>query len=551
MFVYSSIFAEKPSTFNITGCSGKALKNVKKRLIELEQIKPLTRLSTQELNDQISEALKPFGYFASTVEIHKINDVKIQINIQKGPQVRISAVQIKLVGAGANQLKLLTIIKKSAVQVGNPLATEKYNKLKVQLTNAAEQLGYLHSKFLKAEVLIEVVSSSAQINMIFDTGPLFYFGQIKFSPSNISPDLMHRFVPFHPGEYYSIDKLLKFDNYLSNSGYFSSVLVQPQIGEGVDVPVIVHVEPIPKYTYSLGLGYGTDTGIRGRASLNVIPVNKWGHKFNAVAQGSLVQNVLQAQYQIPGTNPITDQFDITGNFSNLNYTAGSGNALLASLMHQHKTPNFNRNLSLNGLFEAFNYTLQPNRKEFMIYPKATFSFIKKDSPLFTPSGYNITLNGLGSDRLLGSNINVLQTSIDARIAYTIEPWRLRLYGHSFNGITAMNDINRLPLSLALLLGGADNLKGYSFNSIGPGKIVNYGGFEIQKETVKNWYLVGFFDAGNSYNPTPKNIKYDIGAAIMWVSPIGPIKIGLAQPVDNDLNRTSSYPRLVINMGPNL
>lgn len=38
---------------------------------------------------------------------------------------------------------------------------------------------------------------------------------------------------------------------------------------------------------------------------------------------------------------------------------------------------------------------------------------------------------------------------------------------------------------------------------------------------------------------------------MWVSPIGPIKIGLAQPINNRWQRTSNNPRLVINMGPDL
>lgn len=52
----------------------------------------------------------------------------------------------------------------------------------------------------------------------------------------------------------------------------------------------------------------------------------------------------------------------------------------------------------------------------------------------------------------------------------------------------------MPLSLAFLLGGSDNLKGYSYNSLGPGKILTYNGFEIQKETVDHWYFVVFLTA---------------------------------------------------------
>ncbi len=38
---------------------------------------------------------------------------------------------------------------------------------------------------------------------------------------------------------------------------------------------------------------------------------------------------------------------------------------------------------------------------------------------------------------------------------------------------------------------------------------------------------------------------------MWVSPIGPIKVGLAQEIGNKAERKSTNPRLVISMGPDL
>src|SRR5205085_1553544 len=114
------------------------------------------------------------------------------------------------------------------------------------------------------------------------------------------------------------------------------------------------------------------------------------------------------------------------------------------------------------------------------YPKATFSFSKTEALLFSPSGYNITLNGLAANKVALSTLNFAQASIDMKAAIRIESLRLRLYGHAIQGVTAVNNINQQPLSLALLLGGMDNLKAFSFNSIGPGRIISYAGFEIQK-----------------------------------------------------------------------
>ncbi|HBC0466887.1 TPA: BamA/TamA family outer membrane protein [Legionella pneumophila] len=546
------LFAQdkKTALFEIYGIKGKVLANVETRLDELGHIKPLSQFTPTELQDQINKAIQPFGYFNAEISINNLNN-KIIIKIQPGAQIRIASIKAELTGEGAQNPLLRKTLKELPLHIGDPLFSEQYEKAKQNIINSAENMGYLHGVFKKAEILVDERKKSAQITLIFDTGSQYYFGQAQFDPTYISPQLLHRFVPFHPGQPYATDQVLKLNDYLSNSGYFSSVLVKPQITDAQTVPVIVHLQPVPKYSYSFGLGYGTDTGVRGKAALHVIPVNRQGHKFNAVAQGSFRQNALQAQYVIPGKNPVADQYALTGNFSNLNYNAGYSNATLLSLSQLHNVNQFQRALSLNALYESFHYSQQPNTDQFLLYPKANITLSKTKNLLFSPSGYNITFNALGANKAVLSHLNFGQLSLDAKAALTLDSLHLRLYGHTIQGITAINDINELPLSLALLLGGTDNLKAYSFNSIGPGKIITYGGFEIQKEFKKNWYLVGFYDAGDVYNPSVKNIQYDIGGGLMWVSPIGPIKVGLAQAVNNQLERAGHNPRLVISMGPDL
>ena len=553
IFICFPLLAEstKAPALKINGITGKVLANVEQRLKELQEVKPLIELSPDELRIQIIKAIQPYGFFKAEVYLESINNQNITINIHTGPQVHVTSIHIELLGEGRQNPLLLKVIKESPLKSGDPFFSERYNQAKQSLINTAENLGYLHGVFQKSEVLIDEQTNTARITLIFDTGSLYYFGQVQFDPTYISPELLHRFVPFHPGQAYSTDEILKLNDNLSNSGYFNSVLVKPQIGDSQTVPVQVHLQPVSKYSYSIGAGYGTDTGVRGRAALHVTPVNRKGHKFNALAQGSFTQNALQAQYVVPGKNPVADQYSLTGNFSNLNYNTGYSNAVLLSLGQLHNGDRFQRSLSLNSLYESFHYAYQPTTNQFLLYPKATFTFTRTKNLLFSPSGYNISINALGANKFTFSNLDFGQLSVDAKVALMIDSMRLRLYGHTIQGITATSNINQLPLSLALLLGGTDNLKAYSFNSIGPGRIISYGGFEIQKETYKNWYLLGFYDAGDVYNPAARTMLYDVGVGLMWVSPIGPIKVGLAQSVNSQLQRVGTNPRLVINMGPDL
>ena len=548
--IQKSVYA---ANFKITGIKGEPLQNVRYRLSELYQDKPLTTVPRKELQAQIEKALHPYGFFRPKISFAVSSEgTPFRIQITPGPQLHIATMTIQVTGEGADNAEIRQALRDLPLKAGQPLNNPIYEEAKENIQTAAEHQGYLHGIFEKAEVLIDLNRYRADITLIYNTGPQFYFRQLKFDPTHISKELLYRYVPFEMGQPYSTDKVLALESNLSASGYFKSVIVKPEMNSRRLVPVNVHLEAVNRINYTLGIGYGTDTGPRGRVGLHVVPVNSAGHKFNAIAQGSLQENALLAQYIIPGRDPLHDKYSVSASFSNLDYSSGYANSALLSLAHQHLKTNHQRVISLNALHERFNYTNTPKTEKTLLYPKATLTWRKVTDQLFSPSGYNITLNGLAASKLLLSEINLAQASIDVKAALTVKPIRTRFFVHGIQGFTAVNDIENLPLSLALLLGGAENLKAYSYNSVGPGKILSFIGGEIQKETFEKWYLVGFLDAGDVYNPGIKDFKYDAGIALMWVSPVGPIKVGVAQAINRDFQRIDGRnPKLVINMGPDL
>lgn len=536
----------------ITGVQGDALTNVEARLTELYENKSFTDDPPEAVKRQIAEALHPFGYFKPTIKILHLSQNHLSAFVSPGPQLTITNLVVELKGEGAENARIQKVAHLLPIKSGQPFVNTHYEKAKDQLFDAAEHEGYLHAAFEKAEVLINRKQNSVQITLIFNTGPQYLFGQVRFDPTYISPDLLRRYIPFKPGQPYSTEEILAFESNLTSSGYFKSVVVKPNIDSVRQVPIDVHLERVHRINYTLGVGYGTDTGPRGRAAVQVVPVTRTGHKFNAIVQGSTKENALLAQYVIPGKNPITDKFTINGSASNLNYNAGYGNSLLLSLAQQHVKKNYQRILSLNALTERFNYTGTPKTTTSMLYPQGSFTWSKTTDPLFSPSGFNVTLTGFAASKALLSDINAAQAILDAKLAITFDYIRTRFYLHGIQGFTATNDIYDVPLSLAMLLGGAENLRAYSFNAVGPGKIMTYGGIEVQKETYEKWYLIGFYDVGDVYQPSPQQWQYDVGAGLMWVSPVGPIKIAVAQAVNSRFQRIEHRnPKLVINMGPDL
>lgn len=548
----------KPSIL-IKGVTGRILTNIQSRLQELNT--PLQNrsevdelqgnLDTEALIIQIKKAMEPYGFFKPQINIVQ-NASGLTVWIQKGPRIVIASIQLHLIGQGQDNFQLQQALHAFPIRSGKPFNTLKYAKAKQYLLDTAEHQGFLHATFTQAEVRIDEVLYKIDIYLTLDTGPRYFFGQVQFDPTYISPELLQRYIPFRPEQPYSTDTILAFNNALTGSGYFKTVIVKPVISNNLIIPVQVHTQPAPRMSYSLGLGFGTDTGIRGRAGLHIIPVNRAGHEFNLSGLGSFNENALQAQYIIPGHDPLVNQYEIVGNGATLNYDVGYSNSGALSFIQRHTLAHFQRVISLNNLYERFNYAYEPKEEVFTLYPKISLTWLSNAHELLVPNGYKITLNGLAASKALLSELNFSQVSLDAKAALTWPLIRTRFYLHGYQGYTHVNYINQLPLSLALLLGGSDNLKGYEYNSIGPGKNLSYAGLEIQKETIENWFLTVFVDEGDVYNPSIKAWKRDVGLGLMWNSPVGPIKIGLALPVQNNFSRVPhKNPRLVVSMGPDL
>lgn len=538
--------------FQIIGVKGKLLTNIQSRLDELAANKPVGASSNEELTRHIEKAMYPYGFFKPEIQITRRDNHYVSIAISPGPKLLINSLSITIIGVGENNPEIMKTLRTLPIAKGDPLNSIKYEEAKQSLLDVAESQGYLHASFDKAEILINKANYTSAITLVFNTGMQYYFGQVRFNPTYIAPELLRRYIPFQYDAPYSTNQILAFNDALSGSGYFKSVSVKPMENGSKSIPIDVYLKKKARINYSLGVGYGTDTGPRGQAGMHIVPVNRWGHKFNAIALGSFNENTIKTQYIIPGRNPLVDQYEINSSLSTLSYDAGYSNSLLVSFAQRHNLPNFQRNLSINNLYERFNYSYQPKEESFSFFPKARLTWLQRSEQLFSPNGYKIAVTGFVANKALLSQINFSQTSVDAKAALTLESLRTRFYFHTILGITQVRNIDEFPLSLALLLGGSDNLKGYEYNSIGPGKIAQYGGLEIQKEIKPKWYLIGFYDIGDVFKPDFKSMKTDVGLAVMWVSPIGPIKIGLAEPIDNHYHRLSNRnPRLVINMGPDL
>ncbi len=523
VFTITSIAAYS-NGFHVTGVKGKLLENIHKRLEVRLPIKKQKTDSHQKLiKQQVLKAMQPFGYYTPIIVVNGAN-----ISIEKGPPVRIAHIELIINGPGRTVFKKRWV--KLGIQIGDIFQSDLYEKSKEQLFNVAEHHGYLKAHFNKAKVTVSLKDLKAYVYLHFDTGKQFFFGDVTFSKVPYDKDFLRKFIPYPYKSPYNTQALLTLTENLNSSGYFGSVVVTPHISNKTHVPIDVTLTSKPTQNYTLGAGYGTDTGFRGRAGVKLLHIDSQGHTFEALLQGSQKQNSLQAKYKIPGANPVTSEFNLSANFLELDYPVGKSSGVIVSGAYLHHQENKQYTLSLNALHERFRYPGLWWQSASVVYPMAQFSLRRVSGSLFPKYGHNLSLKAQAAHKEVVSNVNFFQVEAIAKAAVWL-PTRTRVFVRGTAGYTATNNPIRMPLSLQLLAGGSDSIRGYSYQSIGLGNKELTASVELQQETFKDWYVTGFYDLGDVYSPTPLSVKRGIGGGLMWASPVGPIRVYLARAFD--------------------
>ena len=146
------------------------------------------------------------------------------------------------------------------------------------------------------------------------------------------------------------------------------------------------------------------------------------------------------------------------------------------------------------------------------------------------------------------------------------PWNKgRWLLHGNLGVTGTGRIERVPLSLQFFAGGAQSVRGYDYQELGPGRYLIVASVEYQHQVKGNWWGAGFIDSGNAINsfsnqknsflgkraPTSISLaqvlKTSAGLGVMYVSPVGPIEVTIAKPI-TDSNKSA---KIQFTMGANL
>ncbi|MDO4642947.1 MAG: autotransporter assembly complex family protein [Cardiobacteriaceae bacterium] len=507
--------------------------------------------------EEISRSQQPFGFYHSDVTVHVSDEqdgLHVVYEVHQNPATHLERVNVQVLGEAAQDEKFQELLAENPLKKGAILDHNTYETYKARFSALASARGYFDATFREHNVQVNPQANTADISLIFDSGMRYSFEAVDFNEVPLDPDFLERFVQFKPGQPYLSSDVAMLQQDLQGSGYFSEALVGDEPNrERKTVPVNAQLTMDENKHYALGVGYSTDSGVRGKFDFDRRWVNSRGHQFSSKLYVSQKSSSLDTLYRIPAANPTSDYYYLRlgGHIKNDNYDSkrafveGGYNFRLGSWEHRY---------ALVGAWEKFTIGLTDG-KTLLLYPQAQWTYTSTNNKLNPKDGYQFRFGLLGAGKALLSDVSMVQGNIDARYLHSFND-KNRLLGRLTMGATWTDDFDRIPPSLRYFAGGDRSIRGYSFENIGSrdrgnnnigGRYIGVGSVEYEYYFKPDWAAAVFVDAGDAYIDDFK-LKVGAGAGVHWQSPVGPIKVDVGHGFNKEYG---DKVRLHISIGAEL
>ena len=536
-------------------------------------------------NDQYSktrlsgdiEALRSYylnrGYLEFAVDSNQVSispdkqGIYITINVTEGPQYKVS--DVKLAGqmlVPEAELKKLVTFKPGEVFARDRL-TETTKKISDRLGND----GYAFAN-VNAVPELDREKATVAFTLFIDPGRRVYVNRVNVAGNTKTRDeVVRREVRQMEGAYYDAEKINRSRERLNRLGYFNEVNIEtPSVSGTTDqVDVNVNVTEKPTGNIMLGAGFSSSEGLVLSGSVSQNNVFGTGNRVSAQINSGSVNTV----YALSFTNPY-----YTINGVSLGYDIYRRDVDATSLdnVGDYKSSTYGAGVR---------FGLPLNERDFM-----TFGLTYEQTSITTtpesPIQYQNYVNTFGED----NDTLRLDTAWarDTRNSYlfptkgslqriaaevgtpvgSLQYYKLSYQNQQFfplnktftlmlNGEVGIGgglSGKPLPFFKNFYAGGNSSVRGFKNGTLGP-KDINGDALGGDKRIVGNAELFfpvpglkddqslrmsAFVDMGASFGPYDDqgqyekfavgDLRYSAGVAVLWVSPLGPLKFSLAQPL---------------------
>ncbi len=335
------------------------------------------------------------------------------------------------------------------------------------------------------------------------------------------------------------------------------------VAESKKVPLYVFVYADKPRDAQVGLGYGTDTGVRATAKIDYNLLNRQGYQAGVETEVSRISKNVAVYASRPWKHPLNDKLDARLTYEEEVIDQGKGNfdlstrTLKAALARNIRSDTgWNRSYSVRYRLDELETGVDGAKLDGLPI-RFTSSSPKQQALLFgygmnktdTDSVTNPT-RGMrqyysieaGADKALSdTDLAIVRAGISGIYSFG-EDKKHQVLGSANAGYIWADDFYDVPYKLRFFAGGDQSIRGYDYESLSPldkgyltgGQVLAVGSAEYNYEFKPGFRGAFFTDVGNAYDKDfDTETKVGVGVGIRWASPVGMVRVDVAAGVTEE------------------
>jgi outer membrane protein assembly complex protein YaeT len=412
--------------------------------------------------------------------------------------------------------------------------------------------GYARTKS-RRRAQIDVIRNTAIILYTVNVSSKAYFGKTKLrGQEKIQPKIVLRELTYKEGEQYSNEKIDDSRTRLLNLHLFSAATFTPDLeSESREIPIDLNVRPRPKHDISIGGGYSTQDDFGGQVQWNDYNFYGDGRQasvllryadINSRASVSLRQPYLFEDRDLEGAITAVllqeneQTFTLHSEAVSPQLTYHFTEQLIATFGYRLMYAQLNSvNPSVSTALGGF------RRKGILSGPLASLIWDNTNDKYYPTRGAVVTLLAEQGGTIWGGDYKYYRTTLEARTYTTIAKDTVLATRAKFGIADSLGPRRDYPLFLRLFPGGEGSVRGYGRWRLGPLSASNdpLGGLSLFEGSVELRHPIYeklggavFVDFGQTSLQTytfPSPLRFGFGPAVMYQTPIGPLRIDLGFP----------------------
>ena len=338
-----------------------------------------------------------------------------------------------------------------------------------------------------------------------------------------------------------------------------------QVVETKSVPLYVFVAADKPRDVDLGIGYGTDTGVRAVARMEHNLINRDGYQAGISVGASRINKSINLTASRPWKHPLDDTLNANISYEQETIDQGEGNldldtnTIRAGLARKiNKDSGWNRTYSIRYRQDELESGVTGSDREDLPVP------FNREGAKFDQEalllGYQI--DKTEADSVTNPTKGWSQYySVEAGSEGVLSDTDLAIVRAGVNGIYSFGDMNKhqligslnggyiwaddfedVPYKIRFFAGGDRSIRGYDYESLSAlengylvgGQVLAVGSTEYNYEFKPGFRGAVFADVGNAYDKDfEADTKLGLGFGVRWASPVGMVRVDLAAGVLED------------------